>query len=331
MLALDESVFFIEGLNLYIGKLVDLLNHVIKQYESIPSDISYRVSRLIWNSNKYISGSTANKIPYEIVHALNEALMDWSSDKHIITTALVDDPDFHFHGTNPGDEISKILSFPFDIKVNLIQIALPKIYRHRYLNCMALYHELGHYIDSKYRITRSTYLFDDFIGSKDEWVVDYSHRSEFFADLFAASYVGSALSSFLVKFAGEAGTSDTHPATKDREKVIESFLAGEDSIEIGRISKALKFLKLPELKARFQIPSVDNCFNNIRPCRIESSPELHGIIPAAWQYLENTFKDISTPWDDMEENQISSIVNDLVEKSVRNLIVKNKWEYATSS
>lgn len=328
-IGLSESSFFTEGLGSFVEEVINALNYLLENYKKINPNISKEISRIIWHANAYISGSTSNKVPFEIVYSLDRALKDWTEEKTLITTALLEEPSFHFCGLNPSKNINRLI--PVKLEKNLILVALPRIYRHKYLYCIPLYHELGHYIDNLYQITRSTFIFEKTKYTKQELNREYNHRLEFFADLFASVYTGKAINNFLLRFAGDALDSESHPSTEKRIKVVDYFINGKETAEIKRIQKALQQIGLPQLKIKFKEPDLPLFFDNIRPCKINNLQELHGIVPAAWTYLDKVFNNLPQPWQDIGEFEAETTINDLVEKSVRNWMILDKWEYATTT
>lgn len=152
---------------------------------------------------------------------------------------------------------------------------------------------------------------------------------EHFADLFAANYVGRANGSLLTHLADNAPVSQTHPATADRNAVVNDFLSGTQNPIVDLFSNSSSMLKAPKLKIRYTTPDVSDAFNNIRPYPIENESELHGLIEASWTFLESALKSKLAPWTNLEEQDIGRIVNDLTEKSIRNMAILEKWDGAT--
>lgn len=253
---------------------------------------------------------------------MKTALKDWSKKTCVVTTALVEDLEYHFCNADPGEELKSLVGEELDVE--LIQIALPRLYKNRPLSNVALYHELGHFVDKHLNIVKYTELISPIPPAADPYR-NLSHRMEYFADLFAASYSGNAIRSFLSNIAGGHPASDTHPATDDRLQNIDDFLKGRLNENIELFSKALAYLKLPELKIRFNKPNIAASFNNIRPYKIRNDEELHGIQEAGWEFLENILNSPDPPWSLMDEFEPDRIVNDLVEKSIRNSMIRRKW------
>lgn len=292
----------------------------------------------IWTAINFLSGSTSKKIPYEIVHCLSVILEDWSRKKAIITTALIQEKNFYFHGVQPDFYNLAHAYTEVNFKNELVQIALPQIYQHRPLLNVALYHELGHYVDITHGIVRlSNFLIpmesiplpgiDRFgeINPDYKNLILNNHLKEYFADIFATSYVGKAYKEFLIEFAGDYPVSETHPATVDRLTQIDSFLLNQHSIIIELFQASLNQLKLPKLEISFDVPDISDSFNNVRPYSIKNERELHGIIVAGTDYLKNALKVPFSPWTEEGEAGTERIINNLIEKSIRNKMIVNYW------
>lgn len=250
-------------------------------------------------------------------------LDDINKSNYVITTALLEEQQYFIQLAEPAKTIQHFLT-GIDFDVELVQVALPKLYRHKPIYNVALYHELGHFYDIHHNIVKFCMLIDT------AFIPEEKHLAEYFADIFAASYTGYAIHKFLTCMAPDQEKSDTHPATDDRLRNIEDFLEGRSNKYINIFKKSISILKLPELKIRYNKPNIKRSFENIRPYQIKSVEEVHGILEAAWDYLELAQKSNISPWCDIDEFEIHRIVNDLVEKSIRNVMVQEKWKDGTS-
>ena len=329
---LTATPYFNQHLEAYTGGIIQIVDFVIKNEADYSRQIRDRFCNLIWLSSKYLSGSISSEIPYEVEFSLRIALKKWTNRDTVITTALVNERDFHFVPLDPWQQI-KIIIPEFDFaKVNfnalLIQIALPRLYKHRPLYNVALYHELGHFVDTTLRITQHSLLSSP--GTAGLPIhIEKSHRMEYFADLFAANYVGQANSKLLSNIAENAPVSPTHPATASRNGVIDDFLNGVTNPIVELFNNSLSTLGVPELKKRYTRPNIEDAFNNIRPYQIKNENELHGLLEAAWNFLEDALEKKREPWASLDEQEIGRIVNDLTEKSIRNMAIWEKWNGAS--
>lgn len=309
-----------------------MTDDLILNYSSVPSEVSWAILRSIWTASKYLIGSTSKTIPYELVFALTDALKDWDSRDNLITTALIDECNFYFQGIDPNFKILVKSYLSLEITHDLIQIALPRIYIHKPLYSIPLYHELGHFIDFEKRITHTSFLLNPLtvaIPPKDR-NIEIAYRKEFFADLFSASYTGGANIIFLNEFAPNQPASNSHPATSQRIEVLEAFLQGKHHETIDIFQSALNKLGLPLLSKRFKLPDLYYCYNNIRPYCIKTKEELHGILEAGWNYQLTLKANSDSALNDItDEFEPARIINDLTEKSIRNMILNEKWNNGT--
>lgn len=298
----------------------------------------------IWTASKFLSGSTSKKIPYEIVHCLKRALASWTSKNALITTALTQDKAYSFYFQGVNHEFYTLAKSLTDVEFNseLVQIAFPQIYRHRPLLNVALYHELGHFLDVHHGIVNFSLLmapseqlplpginFDnDSLTPQHKKLIATYHRREYFADIFAAGYVGEAYKDFLDAFAKNNEISQTHPATNDRLALIDSFLSGTHHDIIDLFQTSLTKLGLRNLDINFSVPDVLEAFNNARPYAIQNEAELHGIFEAGTTYLKQAqvSSGSASSWTHTtEEATTDRIINGLVEKSIRNSMIIDNW------
>ncbi|MGZ8222102.1 MAG: hypothetical protein ACXWT0_10680 [Methylobacter sp.] len=335
-----ETPYFSHELNAYLGQIRAVTENLISDFSAIPSEVSDGMMEQIWTASKFLSGSTSKKIPYEIAHCLKVALEDWTHKKALITTALTQDKafSFYFQGVSQQFYILAEAYSGIRFESELVQIAFPKLYQHRPLLNVALYHELGHFLDTHQGIVNQTLLLVhsdqfplpsvDFNGLSLDLInqVATNHRKEYFADLFAASYAGNAYRDFLAEFAPNNQVCVTHPATKDRLALIDTFLSESKSDIIDLFQLTLSHLGLQQLKMAFSVPDVFDSFTNARPYVIKNKAELHGIFEAGATYLKSLQSKPISPWIEAGEITTERAINDLVEKSIRNCMITDRWK-----
>ncbi len=335
---LARTPYFRSTLNLHLQQLREVVNRLLNKYHEIPPEVARSISIEVWSASKFLAGSVSKEIPYEVAFSLEQALQDWlpnPEQPYAVTTALLDEQQYYFRGIYDQfyDMVSAFLDVTFEVK--LIQIALPRLYRHRPLYGVALYHELGHFIDTYFKVTEFSLLIAPpalpQINPTQAYEVERSWRKEYFADLFAAGYTGSAIGVFLGHIAPNAPPSLSHPATNDRLNNIAAFLAGNKTQIIGLFDNALQLLGLPTLTIRYSKPDIRPFLNNIRPYPIANEPELHGLIEAGWEYLSAAHKDGDSPWTELGEEKTDRIINDVIEKSIRNWMIKTRWVDGTAN
>lgn len=215
----------------------------------------------------------------------------------------------------------------------LIQIALPRLYKHKPIYYVALYHELGHFVDIHFNITESTFITNPVASGTPPQILEMqkSYRREFFADLFAAAYVGEANYKLLNEIAANAAGSLSHPPTLNRVELARDFIGGNSNPIIDMFQNVLSLLKLPKLTKNYESPDIKKSFNNIRPYMIKNDLELHGILESSWFHLSEALKSKDSPWVHLDEAKIHCIINDLTEKSLRNYSIQESWSNGTST
>jgi hypothetical protein len=321
----QETTYFSGKLHLFTARLIDAINHVIENEKTLGQDIVRKFTSHAMSATRYLAGSTTKESPYEVEYCLQAALPKWSKRDCLITTALTDERDFHFSPLDPWQFVKTALP-AFDTKgfdSLLVQLGVPRIYSHKPLFCVPLYHELGHFIDISNGVSKLSTLLCPVKQS-----YELQHRLEHFADLFAAAHIGRCSIGALELIAPNAPISFTHPSTSDRVFLVEEFLAGRQTGLIGVFQSSLQQLSLPPLQIEFDTPDVRTSFDDIRTYPITSKRELHGIFGAAWKYLEEGLDQRSAPWipPTFTDADVERVVNDLTEKSVRNASIKERWD-----
>lgn len=320
-----------------------------------------KVIDFFFHSLTFLDGSTVSQIPFEVIKCLEVALNEWVDefDKYIIVTSLVKGINAFSFDTRltVGDDYYVIIESTYGIKFEskLIQINVPESTTRDYLANVALYHELGHFIDRKYRISQSLaielfklissqnskeildnhfpFLKNIVIKTWEDFKVYYylvfSHFSEYFCDLFASQYIDKCLSTYLNYITkSNSDYSQTHPATTNRIKVVNKFLVGETDPLLDLILKTTFSASKRDLRKRFKEFST-NDFENLVPVEIKSAEELHYLFVYGWNLWQSDWADfqklnkMSYP---LTPSQVYEIINNLIEKSIGNYIVKTNWE-----
>jgi hypothetical protein len=327
------TTYFREPLTNYTRQFTELLDHVVANAATIGPTIVEQFRHYAWQVLRYLSGSTAKEIPYEVVYALEFALQDWFKQPAIITTALLDQRDFRFEPSASWQQIHTLVpSFPLPQSPHLlVRIALPRLYRQRPLYAVPLYHELGHFIDVSHQVSELGALAQvpNFDASNPAHVRVLQHNREHFADLFCASYCGLAASRTLELIAANHPASPTHPATAERARVIGEFVSGVATPVMTDFNAILTKLGLPLLQVRFAKPSLEARFDAMRPAKLLNEAELHGMFSEGWRYLDEA-RAGRKGWGRYSEDELTRIINDLVEKSIRNRQITERWAGATT-
>ena len=330
--SLSQTPYFNRRLNDVASDVVGAMDVVIGGGNTLDSRTTRSFARALWNAHRYLAGSTVSESPYEIEYCLRAALFDWVSDECVFATTLTAQLDFHFCLLDIGRVIDTLVNnYTRQCNVQLIPIALPRLYKNRPLYCAPLYHELGHFIDRKFGVVELSLLrFPSTSGLP--YNVEKSHRAEFFSDLFAAQYVGDVAAKSLEQIALDSPASATHPATQERVAKISAFLSGSPDQLVDQFSQVLGQLNLSPLSVRHIVPNISSFLDDIRPAQVNNVAELHGLYPAFWGYLDSVEAQQNSVWANRGRTfpEVDKAVNDLLEKSIRNHAIKEKWNAASN-
>jgi hypothetical protein len=349
---LAETPYFSPRLDRYIEDLREATRAAIAKISTDPPSLNEKLAREIleniWQLTQFLTGSTTKQIPYEVVYAIERAAEEWTSGGLLVTTAIVQDAGFFFQGGR--ESFFKLVETELGIKIQgrPVQIALPYIYRHKPLFCSPLFHELGHYVDNAREVVGTTMLrFPPEAGpdlpsidgmakapsmnetEKKIWLkVVKAHRQEYFADLFSASYVGRAGQEFLQQFCPEDEVTHTHPASADRFALLDDFLEGRPNPIIDMFQTTLTQLELPPLARRFDTVALEHSLGNVRPFDVSSDRTLFGLFESGWDFLMRQWNAGAGDWEHIAQDDRVDVVNDLIEKSIRNRMIREAWDAA---
>ena len=228
----------------------------------------------------------------------------------------------------------------------MIQIAIPKAFRHSPLHCIPLFHELGHFIDQELLVTAvSTHINSDWLTEARLFLphlplnecrdIEISHRSELFADIFAACYLGTTNWQYLQSFSDNDIPSRTHPSLNARKKIALSFLRRHpdtlsDTFNVALAARGAR----GSLDRKFRsVSQFKSSLDDLRPPRSKSALNSYGLIREFWLYYKNFQRQRpqSLPWQVIPPNDKFKILNDLAEKSIRNFFISEAWLRAVTS
>jgi len=148
---------------------------------------------------------------------------------------------------------------------------------------------------------------------------------EFFADLFAAQYVGSLIVKYLNYIAPSDKDSYTHPSTKSRIEVVTDWLDGNKNNKVKEIETAISKTVNNHLKNRFREIN-SNSFEKFIPHKVLNVLELHGIYSYGWKLWVERKK----IFKGYEDDKVFTILNNLIEKSLSNYMVQEIWNDVNS-
>lgn len=344
---LSRSSFFADELSDYITELratVSWLEHDIGAVApQLSPDFVAPIVDAIWHATQFLTGTTSNRVPYEVTYLLREVLLDWHLGDSIVTTSLIQSPDFYCEsvGRAPSEVLRGLTAPKVALSKYLVQIGMPEIFQHMPLFCAPLYHELAHYIDQRSKIIKKLLTSREADVAAALPAANYfpkplaaavvrDHVTEHFCDLFAACYVGGCVTDYISQWSQNGGPERTHPLPEDRAQLTSDFLAGTPNALIDLLRDAVSSEEIGfELIPRYTLPNVEGCFRDVRPASISELSELHGLLPAADAFLKKLLKTpeayASDPIGGVPPARRVALVNDLVEKSIRNFMISKAW------
>lgn len=322
----------------------------------------------IFKSLEFLDSSTLNQIPYEIVECLYHAMNEWlgSGNDHIIVTSLINDiAGFSFDPSLAySDALYNEIKTKYGITFSrrLVQINLPRALARDYLASVVLYHELGHFVDMRFKFMESftrellngitqgktaepelssilTYLpfLKQHVNTgkivpinSSLFTVTNDHLAEYFCDLFASQYVADS-SNFYLQYITENTLFFTpfHPSTTNRVQLVNDFLYNNYNAFITLINGAINKVNGDALTVRYEKVSGEDFFN-LLPVNIESVKQLHGLFNTGWKIWLHEHERLEKSLNEQYKNPVRlySVINNLIEKSIGNYITLNKWAKA---
>jgi hypothetical protein len=305
-----------------------------------------------FKSLEFLNSSTFTQFPFEIVKCLEISLKEWvdNCDDFIIVTSLVNTNNaFSFDSSLVNnDSLYNLMGTLYDVsfEAKLIQINLPKFLSRDYLSNVVLYHELGHFVDTGYKISEAIIdtilltknLNDDF---PNYFEIDFgrtdlnrdcykNHIAEFFCDVFASQYIGETSNYYLGYITmNDDNDSYSHPSTTSRIKFVKDFLCNSNENPLLNLMKeATLQITGKELKIRHTKFTSDD-FSNLIPVDIKSESELHYLFVYGWQMWLKKLDEVEQKNKmgfELERSTFYGLINNLIEKSIGNFIVTELWE-----
>jgi probable F420-dependent oxidoreductase len=153
---LSHSDFFATELGEYVSQLCksvsSLQNKIAEPDPDVP--LITEVVESIWRATQFLTGTTSNRVPYEVTYLLREVLLDWGLGESIVTTSVNQSPDFYCEraGIAPDALLSELNLPGLTLSGHLVQMGVPEIFQHMPLLCSPMYHEVGHYVEEHERL-----------------------------------------------------------------------------------------------------------------------------------------------------------------------------------
>lgn len=352
----------------YHGNLEKIISYLEQEDFSALDDTQinqrFYVIFFVFKSLEFLNHSTTSTIPFELVFVLELALKDWSpSDEYLIVTSLINGMnEFSFDNSLTFfdlvyQEIELLCGVKF--KNRLVQINLPESTSRDYLANVVLYHELGHFVEKKYAITRVIYieliaaikaglngaelndLLKYFPYLKQQELVDWfdnnyssqnlfaMHISEYFCDLFASQYIKDCSNYYLEYITLNQGDySNTHPSTVNRIIFINEHLSNRPGYTLNQFTRIIKNITGIEVGYKAQDFTSDS-FEKLIPVAINESKELHALFIYGWQTWLGDWNKIRNGAGvefELSNSNVYEIINNLIEKSIGNYIITNEWK-----
>jgi len=337
---LSKSAYFDPAFKDFARRTVDAIQHVLDNARNYPDGVIRQFEQHVWRVMQFVRGSRSNDAPHETQYVLRKALKEWIPEEALISSASLEEFNFFLNPADLWDFIDKSLGDfdKKDYKPLVVQIGAPEAFKHRPIFCVPLFHELGHFVDHHYKISEFSLLQTPPVQTPDGMHPDYwrdinlRHRMEHFADLFGSCYCGEAGNKSLLAIAPDHPASPTHPATIRRVEIVDDFLYNRQNDMVDLLQAALKARTGKCLSTRFKKPNISSALDDVVTYKINDDAELFGIFLAGWEYLHGQLEERTAPWIDAKVDSyiIEKTVNDLIEKSIRNFEIRERWKDVAS-
>lgn len=310
-----------------------------------------------------LDNNTISSVPHEIVECLNSAASQWLSDYDDYIIVMVEGP----YAIRPQVENYRLFYVTLRAKCNvefkyiLLRVSMPRQLARDYLTNVCLFHELGHFVDTKYKISETVIysLFNYWISGKrmdiEKWFIarvppflvssdpgrpiTYTPASytlhflmEYFADLFGAQYVGENYLNHLEYLCDDVNADDPqHPSYTKRKLMYDDYCKGPDSNVVLKLifEKTLEVTKHGLAQRYVEIDN--NSMYSLVPTVLKNQDEMLSIFKTGWDVYMNGAAKIEKEnklLHPLAPDQVYTIVNNLIEKSISNYLIKKEWNSA---
>ena len=281
------------------------------------------VLNIIIDHLDHLDASIIGKFPTELIFCLDVVLEEWIDDydKYLVLTSLSNKNNKYQIVHYPlvtyeylNGEVSNLSGTSFKFAHTPILLQIPRFQSHCFLANAVVYHEIGHFIDFKYKIIDTLFDQDKFLAGLTEKAKTKSYYREFFCDLFAAQYVGKASNNYLNYINYKDDDGDSHPSTDSRLKVVDDFLSGKSNEYIDRIIPAVEKLTNRKMESKLIELPLD-FFSNGNSIKIENKTQLSSLFPLAWDtwidqdstFMKKHGNDLLTAHNNLNKLMINSI------------------------
>lgn len=319
-----------------------------------------KVLEFFKSSLTLLDNNTISSVPHEIIECLNTAAKQWITDFDDYIIVMEDGP----YAIQLQVEDVKLFyvslkaKLGVDFKYILLSVIMPRQLTRDYLTNVCLFHELGHFVDIKLKITEGV-INDVFLNwnspNKDnieKWfipgkppfvsssksvvpgtyefaVYTYNFLMEYFADLFGAQYVGTNYLNYLEYISNDLDKDgSTHPSFNKRKSMYEDFCKGPDANLVLKVifEKTLS-LTGHGLKKRFLDLETTDMLSLI-PTELKTPEEMLSIFVMGWEVYMSGSSEIerrNNLTGQLEPDKLYDIVNNLIEKSISNYLTLRDW------
>lgn len=305
----------------YINTLNDVIDHL--QKSDLPNcsdnDKLLRQNILIYISTciQYLKSATTEDLNPTLYVCLRAALEDWvkqASSNYVITSYKADIGSHHYSPLTILSQAIKSIQDIWGIVIpyRLVSLGYPSHLEKDFISNVSLYHELGHFIDLcewKISVNIVGYILfskrlplpSEYFKNIDEKAIfDFKNSSqkiyqnmllnliqEYFADIFAAQYIGRHKNHLVNYMAGDNDFSSSHPSTKARARAIDNFLLPEYQHDefINLVKNVTLRITGKELKIRSTQLTEANLLAGQAYDNLQKE-QLHSLFHNAWEIWE---------------------------------------------
>lgn len=319
-----------------------------------------KVIEFFKDSLALLDNNTISSVPHEIIECLNTAAKQWDPDFDDYIIVMEEGS----YAIIPQVEnyrffyVTLKAKLGIDFKYILLRVRMPRQLTRDYLTNVCLFHELGHFIDTKFKISQSVIvdLFTNWISGDrtkvDPWFISGTppffvtsvigapagylpagytifFLMEYFADIFGAQYIGPNYLNYLEYLSDDLNLDDPqHPSYNKRKQMYEAFCKGVDSNIVLKLifEKTLSVTKHGLTKRYVDLDNKEML--GLVPTVLKNSDEMLSIFKMGWDvYMMGAEKiekknNLQHP---LGSDQVYTIVNNLIEKSISNYLVTRDW------
>jgi len=337
LIAASRSKFHNKNKALIYANILKLFNGIkgsnYKSFNADELDYARAALDIVFYSVEFLDYKTENQIPKRLIFCLNKVINEWidhGTDKYFIVVSYNNkSDDFHIRAMEQdivfaADQLFKTM-FGVGYSQSLIQISKPRYLFEDYLSSIPIYHEIGHFIEKNYQIAHALSREVTFptLG------ISKIHFEEYFADIFAAQYIGKSAIEPLnyISYHSMTTSNPTHPSNIARQEVVNAFVDGTGTPNAMRIVNELKRVTLiratRELKIRYKdLEEKENPFVNLCPRILKEPEKLHTLFLAGWQNWLDPLSKVRSEYSDHLE--CSMMINKLIRNTIKLTMQNNE-------